>query len=195
MTGEVPPDDLRLGDADRLHALNVLAEHYAAGRLSTQEFYDRSGEVAVARTLGSAGKSFHGLPGGVPLASVDGRVQVVAAGPEAVPATPAGPAEVELTTLRSRGALVESLDWLIIGATLVAFLVLQLVVDWDHAWLVWPSLIVTLSIPRVVLRFSDDDEEIYEELKESDAVARKKRLRKAAERIRQLETGRDQDRN
>ncbi|MFD4406173.1 DUF1707 domain-containing protein [Nocardia sp. NPDC058499] len=192
MTGEVPSDDLRLADSDRLHALNVLAEHYAAGRLSTQEFYDRSGEVAVARTLGAAGTLFRGLPGGVPLENVDGQVRVVAAGPEAIPA---GPAEAELATLRSRGALVESLDWLIIGATLVAFLVLQLVVDWDHAWLVWPSLIVTLSIPRVVLRFSDDEEEIYEELKESDAAARKKRLRKAAERIRQLETGRDQDRN
>ncbi|NKY54796.1 DUF1707 SHOCT-like domain-containing protein [Nocardia flavorosea] len=195
MTGEVPPDDLRLGDGDRLHALNVLAEHYAAGRLSTDEFYDRSGEIAVARTLGAASEPFRGLPGGVPLENVDGRVRVVAAEPEALPAIPAGSAEAELTTLRSRGALVESLDWLIIGATLVAFLVLQLVVDWDYAWLVWPSLIVTLSIPRVVLRFSDADEEIYEELKESDAAARKKRLGMAAERIRELGTGSDQDRS
>ncbi|NKY31991.1 DUF1707 domain-containing protein [Nocardia speluncae] len=194
MTGRDPSDDLRLGDTDRLHALNVLAEHYAAGRLSTEEFYDRSGEVAVARTLEAAGEPFRGLPGGVPLENVDGRVHTVAPGSEPIPAVPAAPAEVELTTLRSRGALVESLDWLIIGATLVTFLVLQLVVDWDYAWLVWPSLIVTLSIPRVALRFSDADEEIYEELKESDAAARKKRLRKAAERIRQLESGSDSER-
>lgn len=194
MSDEVPFDDLRLGDADRLHALNVLAEHYAAGRLSTDEFYDRSGAVSVARTLGAVGEPFRGLPGGAPLANVDGRVHAVAES-EPVLAIPEVPADDELTTLRSRGALVESLDWLIIGATLVAFLVLQLVVDWDHAWVVWPSLILTLSIPRVVLRFSDADEEIYEELKETDAAARKKRLHRAAERIRELETGRDPDRD
>ena len=68
---------------------------------------------------------------------------------------------------------------------------LQLVVDWDHAWVVWPSLVLTLSIPRMILRFGDTDEEIYEELKDSEATSRKKRLHEAANRIHELETKQD----
>lgn len=194
MSGESEHDDLLLSDDERMHALNVLGDHYAAGRLDSAEFYDRSADVAAARTLASVREPFRGLPGGVPLEQVDGHVRKVASTTPAVrgenlPSTP----EAELASLRSRGSLVESLDWVIIGITLVVFLVLQIVVDWDYAWIVWPSLIVTLSVPRMILRYSDDDEEAYEELKEADAEARRKRLGEAAERIRQLEKDDNRD--
>ncbi|WP_068154823.1 DUF1707 SHOCT-like domain-containing protein [Rhodococcus phenolicus] len=192
MPGESDHDDLLLSDDERMHALNLLGDHYAAGRLDSAEFYDRSADVASARTLAAIREPFRGLPGGVPLAGTDGHVRKIASPDPAVqagdlPATPTP--EAELASLRSRGSLVESLDWVIIGITLAVFLVLQIVVDWDHAWIVWPSLIVTLSVPRMILRYSDDDEEAYEELKEADAKARRKRLDEAAERIRQLEQG------
>lgn len=51
----------------------------------------------------------------------------------------------------------------------------------------WPSLIVTLSVPRLILKYSDDDEKVYEELKKSEAAERKKRLEEASKRIRELE--------
>ena len=45
------PDDLLLSDAERLHALTVLGDHYASGRLDDSQFHARSGDVAAARTL------------------------------------------------------------------------------------------------------------------------------------------------
>ncbi|MFD1812531.1 DUF1707 SHOCT-like domain-containing protein [Rhodococcus gannanensis] len=197
MNGTGDHDDLLLSDDERLHALNVLGDHYAAGRLDSSEFYERSGDVASARTLGAVREPFLGLPGGVPLDATDGRIRKLtedalpATWPSAPPATEPASAEAELQSLRSRGSLVENLDWAIVGVTLITFLILQLVVGWDYAWIVWPSLVLTLSLPRMLLKYSDADEKTYEQLKKSDERARRKRLEEAADRIRELE-GREQ---
>jgi len=74
MTNAPEPDDLLLSDAERLHALTALGDHYAAGRLDDSEFHARSGDVAASRTLSQLGASFRGLPGGVPLRSVDSMI-------------------------------------------------------------------------------------------------------------------------
>lgn len=195
-----PADGLLLSDAERLHALTALGDHYAAGRLDDPEFHARSGDVAVARTLGELSASFRDLPGGVPLRSVDGRIVEAAtgasAGGELVPASSSSPsvhehgsAERELDDLRRRGRAVEAWDGVVVGATLITFLVLQIIVGWDYAWIVWPSLALTLGLPRAIMHFSDSDEELYDELKEADDKAREKRLRAAHERIRELGDG------
>lgn len=210
MAAEDDNESLRLSDDERLHALNALGEHYAAGRINMSEFEDLSGRAADARRLGELDGLFTGLPGGVPLAVSGG---ALVKRDIAVPASPEEPApegkatpgknlelasdEAELESLRKRGELVESLDWIIIGVTLVAFLILQLALDWSYAWVVWPSLIVTLSVPRVILRYSDEDELIYDEFKHDEVFSdekvesRKARLRKAADRINELENKRD----
>lgn len=204
------PDDLLLSDAERLHALTVLGDHYAAGRLDDPQFHSRSGDVAAARTLGQLRDSFADLPGGVPLTTVDGLIvrSATAAGGEVVlsssspssslatPVTGARTpatrdADADLEDLRRRGKLVESLDGVVIGLTLITFLVLQIVVDWQYAWMVWPSLVLTLGIPRLALRFTDSDEKSYEKLKKADEKAREERLRAATERIRELGDGRE----
>ncbi|MCT1711844.1 DUF1707 domain-containing protein [Dietzia cinnamea] len=203
------PDDLLLSDAERLHALTVLGDHYASGRLDDSQFHARSGDVAAARTLAQLRDSFTDLPGGTPLTSVDGMIvqSATAAGGEValsssspsslVPAptgarTPATrDADADLEDLRRRGKLVESLDGVVIGLTLITFLVLQIVVDWQYAWIVWPSLVLTLGIPRLALRFTDSDEKTYEKLKKADEKAREERLRAASERIRELGDGRE----
>ncbi|AWH96818.1 DUF1707 SHOCT-like domain-containing protein [Dietzia psychralcaliphila] len=191
------PDDLLLSDTERLHALTALGDHYAAGRLDDPEFHSRSGDVAAARTLGQLRGSFSDLPGGMPLTSVDGMIvqSATAGGGELVRSSSSSPAvsdpDRELQDLRKRGRTVETLDGLVLGATLVAFLILQFVVGWDFAWIVWPSLVLTLGVPRAIMQFSDSDEELYEELKESDDEARKERLRAATERIRELGDGRE----
>lgn len=192
------PDDLLLSDSERLHALTALGDHYAAGRLDDPEFHSRSGDIAAARTLGQLRGSFSDLPGGMPLTSVEGMIvqSAGAAGGELVrTSSSSSPAasdpDRELQDLRKRGKTVETLDGLVLGATLVAFLVLQFVVGWDYAWIVWPSLVLTLGVPRAILQFTDSDEELYEELKESDDEARKERLRAATERIRELGDGRE----
>ena len=203
------PDDLLLSDAERLHALTVLGDHFAAGRLDDSEFHARSGDVAAARTLGQLRGSFSDLPGGPPLQAVDGMiVYSTAAGggelaglsssPAARAATPTDarhPAlrdtDAELQDLRKRGKTVETMDGLVIGVTLVAFLILQFVVGWSYAWIVWPSLALTMGIPRAVMRLTDSDMKIYEKLKKADEKAREERLKAANERIRELGDGRE----
>lgn len=203
-------ENLRLSDDERLHALNALGEHYATGRIDMSEFEELSGRAADARRVRELDDLFTGLPGGVPLEVTGG---ALVKRDIAVPATPEAPEsdgkatpgkdlepasdEAELESLRKRGELVESLDWIIIGVTLVAFLIMQLALDWSYAWVVWPSLIVTLSVPRMILKYSDEDEEIYDEFKYDEVFSdekvesRKERLRKAANRINELENKHD----
>ncbi|MGW8590079.1 DUF1707 SHOCT-like domain-containing protein [Dietzia sp. NPDC055877] len=202
----VPARDLLLSDAERLHALTALGDHYAAGRLDDSEFHARSGDVAAARTLSQLRGSFHDLPGGMPLTSVDGMIVQSAIAADGVGAGGVGasssgasssqvPAhrdvDAELAELRKRGKTIEALDGVVVGVTLVAFLILQFVVGWNFAWIVWPSLALTLGIPRLILRYNDDDEATYEKLKKADQKAREDRLRAANDRIRELGDGRE----
>lgn len=197
------PQDLLLSDAERLHALTALGDHYAAGRLDDFEFHTRSGDVAAARTLGQLRGSFSDLPGGPPLTAVDGMIvrSATAAGGEMMvsssstfPDTPTPAtrdADADLADLRKRGKLVESLDGVVFGLTLITFLVLQIIVEWDYAWMVWPTMILTLGLPRLVLRYTDSDEKTYEKIKKADQQAREERLRAASRRIRELGDGRE----
>jgi hypothetical protein len=45
-----PPGDLRVSDADRDRALAELSEHFQAGRLTAEEFEERSGLALRAKT-------------------------------------------------------------------------------------------------------------------------------------------------
>ena len=201
--------EMLLSDGERLHALTVLGDHYAAGRLDGSEFHARSGDVAAARTLSALAPAFTDLPGGPPLRLVDGVIVQSATADEGVgaggvallsssgfsPKAAGAPAhrdvDAELADLRKRGRTVESLNSVVVGVTLVSFLILQFVVGWDFAWIVWPSLALTLGIPRLILRYNDADEKTYEKLKAADQKAREDRLRAANERIRELGDGRE----
>ena len=57
--------DIRIGTAEREHALTRLTEHFSAGRLSVAEFDDRSGQVAAATTQGQLDALFADLPADV----------------------------------------------------------------------------------------------------------------------------------
>lgn len=194
-------DRLRLSDADRIHALTVLGGHYADGRLDDSEFNERSAGVADARTMGALRGFFDDVPDGVPFDSsgravaVEGQDAPSAASSSASASAEldraADPEAAEVESLRKRGELIQSIDAVILGVTLVSFLVMQFVFHWSFAWVVWPSLVVTLSIPRMILKYSDEDEELYEEIKETEQETRKKRLRRAAERMQELEPGED----
>ncbi|WP_244930608.1 DUF1707 domain-containing protein [Nocardioides sp. W7] len=54
---------LRIGDAEREQAAAALGEHFAAGRLSTEEHGDRLDQVWSARTRADLVPLFHDLPG------------------------------------------------------------------------------------------------------------------------------------
>jgi hypothetical protein len=54
---------IRIGDAEREHAVTALGEHYAAGRLTKDEFDERSGAAWSATTAGDLAPLFADLPG------------------------------------------------------------------------------------------------------------------------------------
>ena len=59
-------DQLRISDADREAAVNQLSEQYAVGRLTRDEFDERSDAVWSAKTQGDLGPIFADLPVGSP---------------------------------------------------------------------------------------------------------------------------------
>src|SRR5258708_4462569 len=62
MTRNVPPGDIRVSDADRDVALAELSEHFQAGRLTQEEFDERSGLALHARTGNDLSELFTDLP-------------------------------------------------------------------------------------------------------------------------------------
>ena len=59
MTSQVP---LRIGDADRDRAVAALGDHYAAGRLTVDEFDERTSSAWQARTADDLAPLFADLP-------------------------------------------------------------------------------------------------------------------------------------
>jgi hypothetical protein len=55
-------DDLRISDADRDQAITRLSEHFQAGRLSAEEFDERSGAALQAKTGREVTALFTDLP-------------------------------------------------------------------------------------------------------------------------------------
>ena len=57
-----PPGALRVSDADRDRAVGELSEHFQAGRLTADEFDERSGQALRARTGTDLAALFDDLP-------------------------------------------------------------------------------------------------------------------------------------
>jgi Domain of unknown function (DUF1707) len=62
MTREFPAGDIRVSDADRDLALAELSEHFQTGRLTQDEFDERSGRALRAKTGGDLRELFTDLP-------------------------------------------------------------------------------------------------------------------------------------
>jgi len=57
-----PQPDLRIGDAEREAAVSALGEHYAAGRLTKDEYDDRAAVAWTAKTNAALWPLFTDLP-------------------------------------------------------------------------------------------------------------------------------------
>lgn len=97
MTRSFPPGQVRVSDAERDAALAELSEHFQAGRLTHDEFDERSDRALKARTGDDLRELFTDLP--APGTSASGLASSgtgnTAAGPEPDPAPP---------TARGRGS-------------------------------------------------------------------------------------------
>jgi hypothetical protein len=61
-SGEYGPGDLRVSDADRDRAIAELSQHFQAGRLTLEEFDERSGQAVRAKTGRDLAGLFTDLP-------------------------------------------------------------------------------------------------------------------------------------
>lgn len=61
-SSQFPPGDLRVSDADRDRAVSELSEHFQAGRITADEFEQRSGQALQARTARDLAALFADLP-------------------------------------------------------------------------------------------------------------------------------------
>jgi Domain of unknown function (DUF1707) len=61
-TRGVPRRDIRVSDAERDQAVAELSEHFQSGRLTQEEFEDRSGRALQARTESDLVGLFNDLP-------------------------------------------------------------------------------------------------------------------------------------
>jgi hypothetical protein len=64
----VSAGELRIGDKEREGAVNALGEHYAAGRLTKEEYDERAAVAYAAKTESSLRPLFTDLPGPHPFA-------------------------------------------------------------------------------------------------------------------------------
>ena len=62
-TNGFPSGGIRVSDADRDQAIAELSEHFQAGRLTQEEYEERSGRALQARTGDDLAAQFTDLPG------------------------------------------------------------------------------------------------------------------------------------
>lgn len=162
--------DIRVGDAERSEALEQLSQHFVNGVLAPDEFEQRTSKAAVARTRGDVAQLFKDLPElSTPLAEA-----------------PATGHEAELEDMLSRGHKVKVADSVIWTVAMTFFFLGIIVFDWTYFWLAPLTGFAMSMAVRQVLKFSDSDEKLYEELSENESAERAERLRAAAARRREL---------
>ena len=84
-SNQLVPGDLRVSDADRDRALAALSEHYQAGRLTLEEFEERSEQTLKSKTARELTGLFTDLPTTQIVAPATGQAVAV---PEAGPHLP-----------------------------------------------------------------------------------------------------------
>jgi Domain of unknown function (DUF1707) len=134
-----PRGDIRVSDAERDQAVAELSEHFQAGRLTQEEFEDRSGRALQARTGSDLSDLFTDLPprGTAPVPQGGG----FAAGPAPSPGS-----------LRRAGRMpVARVVIMCVLATIIAVNVLGGLGHAVFGWLV-PVMILGLVFSRLARR-------------------------------------------
>lgn len=150
--------------------------------LDINEFEERTGKAAVAKTRGDISELFGDLP------ALDGS-DPVAGDPH--PNAPApireeSRAQEELDEILKRGTKVHRFDAIIFSVATIFFFLGLFVFNWNYFWVVFPVAGLAVWGVRSLVNFSDGDEEIFDELQKSEEKDRAERLRRAAERRKEL---------
>lgn len=132
---------IRVSDQDRERTAAALGEHYAAGRLTLEEYQERLDQAYAAKTMGELGGLMADLPG-TDLGSLP---DVRAGRPDGHPPLPdqraLGPVQAP-----GSGRYVILPLWLAI--TLGAFVLLIISGAGGGAWLLWIVVLLAFMMPR-----------------------------------------------
>lgn len=141
-----PPQ--RIGDAERDKAIDLLREHHAAGRLTSEEFNERMAAALTARTDADLVPLFADLP---------------ASGAEpALPMLAEPPSPTQLASeARQLPAWVMALNGIAWPAALIACFA----TGWQHWWII---LIPGLLLPSLLGAFGYKDPDEDDELDDGD---------------------------
>ena len=161
-------DEVRVGDAERSAALDRLGTLFADGYLDVGEFEERTGQAAVARTRGELSQLFDDLPA------------------DPVALEQRTPSEVELEEKLAAKKKMDRAQAITGVAGAAAFFVLQMGLDLDYAWVVWPITGLLMIAWYAVFDISDEEDDVLEELLEKDRAERAERLKLAAKRRKEL---------
>lgn len=161
-------DEIRVGDAERSNALDRLGTLFADGYLDVAEFEERTGQAAVARTRGELSMLFDDLPA------------------EPVTLEKRTASEVELDEKLAAKRRMDTAIYTTLIGGLAVYLVLEIGLDLDYAWVVWPVVGILAAAWYAVFDISDEEDKILEELLEKERSHRAERLKLAAERRKEL---------
>ena len=108
-----------------------------------------------------------------------------------LPAEPAAlekrePSEVELEEKLAAKRKLDTATYTTLIGGLAVFFVLQIGLDLDYAWVVWPVVGILVVAWYAVFDISDEEDEVLEELLEKERSDRAERLKLAAERRKEL---------
>jgi Domain of unknown function (DUF1707) len=116
---------MRASDADRDAVVSDLSGHFQAGRLTAEEFDERTGRALTARTWGELGELVADLPAARP----------------AAPAPAATPSTGRLQPPSGRAAPA------LIGVAIAAVVLVHLVHGgWGLIWLLLPALLIVRRV-------------------------------------------------
>ncbi len=161
---------LRAADRDRDAVLQVLGEAYADGRLTREEYDERSETLAGTRTLGGLADLLSDL---VP-ATVSGSTDLVRAGS----ATPARPDDLRTEAVRHYQRQRREAVWGMLSASIVCLVIWALTSGFDSFF--WPGFVILgtgINVVRQVVQRSDviDDRVAELEKKQRRALEREQR--------------------
>jgi hypothetical protein len=147
MTRNFPPGDIRVSDADRDAAITELSEHFQAGRLTHEEFEERSGLALRARTGNDLNELFTDLPSTAAAAA--------AQPPRAAQPPGAPPPDPSLASMppRAIGRRRYSPARAALAVLIAGLIISRLALGFHHGSLSWlVPVIVVLVIARIILR-------------------------------------------
>ena len=181
-------DHLRIGDTERIHALDALSRHYADGRLDYAEFNRRSDIITTATTQGELREQFADLPGGFPFtADTTGALVPYEQAESHSLAADVDPEAKELEKLKKKGKIINLIDGLNGTVSLAAFFLLMFVFNVSYAWLVFLAVPAIGAGARLLLRFDESEEDAYDKYQELAQKQRAQRLEQAAFKMQELE--------